>query len=206
MISHVTLEKGPKSYSKVFTYQSCFLSDQNWTNIFLYPTVFYLSFHCCRYWSQILWSQFFFLKFNRINALKLITNNFFLKLNIVNASKLIRSLVRGPLFRNFILFLALYFIKEFYDPNYLYRFIFCNLESAYIHVTMAGTTLPSINAKPPLHFILNLNERNAWPSLHSNSTMWCCLLSTISLSFLLKVNIKICFKKKNTNKNSKVKK
>ena len=71
---------------------------------------------------------------------------------------------------------------------------------------MAGATLPSINAKPPLHFILNLNERNAWPSLHSNSTMWCCLLSTISLSFLLMVNLKIYFKKEITNKNSKVKK
>ena len=100
----------------------------------------------------------------------------------------------------------MYFIKEFYDPNYLYRFIFCNLESAYINVTMAGTTLPSINAKPPLHFILNLNERNTWPSLHSNSSMWCCLLSPIALSFLLKVKLKIYFKKKNTNKNSKVKK
>ena len=71
---------------------------------------------------------------------------------------------------------------------------------------MAGTTLPSINAKPPLHFILKLNECNTWPSLHSNSTMWCCLLSTISLSFLLKVNLKIYFKNKNANKNSKAQK
>ena len=52
-------------------------------------------------------------------GLKCFGLKFFLKLNIVNALKLIRSLVRGPLFRNFILFLALYFIKEFYDPNYL---------------------------------------------------------------------------------------
>ena len=139
-------------------------------------------------------------------GLKYFGLNFFLKFNRINALKLINSLARGPLFKKIILIIALYFIKEFYDPNYLYRFIFCNLESAYINATMAGTTLPSINAKPPLTFLLNLNECNTWQSLHSNSTMWCCLLSTISLSFLLKVNLKIYFKKKNTNKNSKVKK
>ena len=71
---------------------------------------------------------------------------------------------------------------------------------------MTGATLPSINAKPPLHFILKINECNTWPSLHSNSTIWCCLISTISLSFLLMVNFKIYFKKEITNKNSKVKK
>ena len=110
-------------------------------------------------------------------------------------------------FRNFILFLALYFIKEFYDPNYLYRFIFCNLESVYFNVIMTGTTLPSINANPQLNFILKINESHfcCWLKLHTNSTIWRCLLSTILLSFVFKVNFKICFKKINTNKESKVK-
>jgi hypothetical protein len=139
-------------------------------------------------------------------GLKYFSLNFFLKFNRINALKLINSLVRGPLFKSFILILALYFIKEFYDPNYLYRFIFCNLDSVYFNVTMTGITSPSFKANPALHFIINLNGCHTfWQNLHPNSTMWFCLLSTISLSFVLKVNFKIYFKKLNTNINSKVK-
>ena len=75
-----------------------------------------------------------------------------------NALQYIKSKVRAIHFSNFIVLLALYYSKVFYETNYFFKLIFCNLDKFYINSTMTGITLLHKNARPPLHFIQNLSE------------------------------------------------
>ena len=98
------------------------------------------------------------------------------------------------------MFLTLYYIKGFYDPNYLYRLIFCNLECSY--PTMTGITLPQNDACSPLHFIQNLNVCYSWHNFIPISIKWCLklFLVLIPISMFLKFNFRLYFKKVITKK------
>ena len=101
------------------------------------------------------------------------------------------------------MFLTIFYIKQFYEPNYFYKLIliYCKLNYCNSNSTLAGITSIGITTShktpPLLHFLQNQNECHIWHNfvLFLIKIYFLAFFIFLSIGLFIKFNLKLYFKK-----------